>query len=212
MLREIKIIYYQLKGISLFVWLPFIVLYVVLPISHVRLYHICGNPIIVYYSIIEDMEFIVPLLSVWYVIFVLHHLVEQKGYELLYLEDKIKWKEMLLVYALFAVMLFVVFWGYTYFFPQLWLLYLKLLVVDLVYTCFTYASTYVTRKIILAIVCVLLYTSLSMFGNSDIFGLILYTNTEVCWDKIYCGQLLVYLFVSIIFAVIGVYANHRFAK
>ena len=114
MQNMIKSMYYQMKGISHFIWVPPIVLYILLTTIHYAVYSHNHDMDMLYNNILENAQYMIPLFSIWYVVFLLYHLVEQPGCELLYLTETLKlhnlivWIFILIVYILEAITAYLI--------------------------------------------------------------------------------------------------------
>lgn len=154
--------FYQLKGIGCFAWLPFIVLYLIMPLSHYVVYCFYQDIDELYQQIITDCQLYYPLISVWYVLFVLYHYVEEQGNEILYIEKKSKLLSIMFLYLAYILIMLPLFIIYTQFFSDLWWLYLKICVVSLLYVAIVYATSFLSKKIVVGVVVVLLYTLMTI--------------------------------------------------
>lgn len=212
MQNMIKSMYYQMKGISHFIWVPPIVLYILLPTIHYAVYSHNHDMDMLYNNILENAQYMIPLFSIWYVMFLLYHLVEQPGCELLYLTETLKLHNLILLYFIYVILMLPLFIGYTYLFSEFWWLYIKLCIVNLLYIMLVYAFTYIFRRIIPGILLVLFYTSMGFWGNLDIVESISYYSYDLnCgWNLFY--ELVPIFLVSIVFCFLGMRANYNFTK
>lgn len=208
----IKSVYYQMKGISYFVWIPPIVLYILLPAVHYMVYLKSNDMSEVYSNILKNAQYFIPLLSVWLILFVLYHFVEQSGCELLYVTETIKMHYIILVSLLFDILMLPLFVGYTYFFPEYWWLYIKLCVINLMYASFAYVLTYVLQRIIPTILWLLFYSSIGLWGDSNGIGIISYYTFDLMVGRMLFDELIPFMFTTIIAFFWGGIANYRFSQ
>lgn len=212
MQTKIKSIYYQLKGISYFIWIPPIILYILLPILHYTIYSHEHDMDMVYSNILDNTQYIIPLFSIWYTLFLLYHFVEQPGCELLYVTETFKLPNLLLAYLLYVILMLPLFIGYTYLFSEFWWLYIKLCVVNLMYTMLVYAFTYTFRQIIPGILFILFYSFIGFLGDSDGIGRISYYCYELNTGYTLFGELKPILIVIFLLFIWGLIANYYFTK
>lgn len=201
-----------MKGISHFVWIPPIILYILLPTVHYMVYLNWNDMGEVYSNILQNAQYFIPLLSVWYILFLLYHLVEQPGYELLYVTETIKLHHITLLYLFYNVLMIPLFIGYTYCFPEFWWLYIKLCIINLMYTLFAYTLTYMLRRIIPAILWLLFYSSIGFWSYSDGMGIISYFTFDLNTGWMLFEELVPFLVAIITLLICGVIANYRFTK
>lgn len=154
--------FYQLKGIGVFAWIPLIVLYVMVPLVYYLIYYLDQDMEVLRDHIITNCQLYYPLLSVWHVWFVLYHYVEEPGNEILYVKGKSKLASILFFYFVYIVMLLPLFIVFTRLFSDLWWLNLKICVVSLLYVAVTYTISFLTKKIVVSVVVILLYTLLTI--------------------------------------------------
>ena len=212
MQKKIKNMYYQLKGISHFIWVPPIILYILLPAIHYTVYSKEHDMDMVYGNILDSAQYVIPLFSVWYILFLLYHLVEQPGCELLYVTEIFKLHDLIMLYFLYGILMLPLFAGYTYLFPEFWWLYAKLCVVNLMYAMLVYSLTYMFRRIIPAVLCALFYTSIGFLGDSEGIGCISYYSYDlnVGWELFY--ELKPILAMILLLLGLGLIANYNYIK
>ena len=94
--------YYRIKGIGIFALIPVIILYILIPGISYSVYLTNQDMEEVYTYFVENSQYICPLFSVWLLFFILYHLVEQPGCEILYVDGIYKWSELFIPYILYA--------------------------------------------------------------------------------------------------------------
>lgn len=156
-------LWFQLKGIGVFVLVPVLVLYGLIPLINYLAYqfqiHVPGaGDGMLYDNILRMTQYFIPLLSVWWSLFVLEHYVEAPSHELLYLDHRLKLGELLFLYVAFLILMIPLFVVYTRIFPTFWWLFLKLAVLNLFYLASAYCIAYMFGKLLPAILLVLFYT------------------------------------------------------
>lgn len=173
--RNLKNIYWQLKGIWIFNLVPVLGLYVGIPLANLMAYSINHDMDYLYVNIVKQCQIFCPILSAWYVIFVLEHCIEEAGSELLYIRHRNKLPELLLCYLLFQILLLPLFVIYTGMFPDLWWLYLKLSVIQLLYLGLAYATAFLWRKITISTLIIVCYSiSTVMAATVEVQGISYY--------------------------------------
>ena len=173
--RNLKNIYWQLKGIGIFNLVPVLGLYVGIPLANLMAYSINHDMDYLYVNIVKQCQIFCPILSAWYVIFVLEHCIEEAGSELLYIRHRNKLPELLLCYLLFQILLLPLFVIYTGMFPDLWWLYLKLSVIQLLYLGLAYATAFLWRKITISTLIIVCYSiSTVMAATVEVQGISYY--------------------------------------
>lgn len=212
MKRLIMKSYYQLKGIGCLVWVPVVILYIMLPGTSYAVYSLFKDMDMLYSSILENSQYICPMFSVWYVLFVLYHFVEQPGCEILYAGGRCKLPELVFPYILYNLYMLPLFAIYGYLFPEFWWLYVKLCGVNLLYVGVVYAGAYIFRSIVPGVIIVLLYSVLVFMEGTGAVGNITYFS-----DEIHTGLALLFemipIFIMIgVMLMAGIFANQLFVR
>lgn len=202
--------YYQIKGIGIFCWVPVLILYIFIPCWSCSVYAGFQDIEEVYTFFVETSQYMCPVFSVWLPFFVLYHLIEQPGCEVLYVDKIYKCSELLVPYILYTILMLPLFGVYSWMFPNLWWLYLKLCVVNLLYLGIVYAFSYLFGQIIPGIIVVLLYSVLAFMEGSKNTGVFSYFSSVVNTGGKLIKELLPILVVSAILFLIGIMANKRF--
>lgn len=158
LIRAIRNLCFQIKGIGVFIFIPILGLYVFMPVKLQVEYIAYERLSMVYDLILKDTQFFIPLLSVWYTIFILHYCLEEPGHDLLYIRKRSKLLNVLIIYMIYLIMLLPLFAIYSRFFPEMWWLYIKIAIICLFYQSIVYFFSFLCGKIEPAIIVILLYT------------------------------------------------------
>lgn len=208
----IKRSYYQIKGIHYFVWVPVLVLYIIMPIGNYAVYCYKKNMDMVYGNILETCQYICPIFSIWYILFLLYHYIEQPGCEILYLNRICKLPDLIIPYAFYAVLMLPLFMVYTYMFPEFWWLYLKLCVVNILYVGMVYALSYTFKRIVAGIIVVLMYSVFVFMEGTKGGEGISYFSGELYTGFVLIRELIPVMTASVVLFGIGLLANYFFVK
>lgn len=200
---EILNTYYRLKGMGLFAVVPAIVMYIMIPISNCAVFQYFRDMEMLYQNIILLCRNAIPLFSIWYVIFILYHFVEEPGNEVLYISSKDKVKELIMPYLLYAILMLPLFFVYTRLFPELWFFYLKLCAVNLMYMTFSYAVAFLVHSISVGVICILLYTVYQMSVRMSDAAVFDYKDASLHLGVYAMHELVPFLVMSFIFLAIG---------
>ena len=207
---------WHLKGIGIYAWVPVVVLYLITPFLIYVQYKI-GERIgdghgALYSGIIKQCQHLYPLFSVWCMIFVMHEYIEGEGNELLYIQNKIKFIEVGILYVYYMLLMLPAFFIYCYLFHEMIWLYLKLAVICFFYMAFTYFLTYLTKSTVITFMAALIYTMIALFANyMKLSGLSYYSTILYTGSKL-LQELLPFFIWSILFFAAGLYCNHFLMK
>ncbi len=204
--------YYQMKGIGVFCWIPVFVLYILIPCAGYCTYFNFQDMDEVYEYFVETSQYVCPLFSVWFFFFILYHFIEQPGCEVLYVDGIYKLPELLFPYILYTVLMLPLFGVYGWLFSNLWWLYLKLCLVDILYAGIVYAFSYLFRRIVPGIIVVLLYSVLVFIEGNGNTGFLTYFSGEVNTGCKLIAELFPFLIMSVVLFMIGIVANKRFVR
>lgn len=208
MIKPFCTLYFQLKGIHLFAAIPILGLYLILPISHYIAYHFYQNMDMLYMNIINECQYLCPILSVWWIFFVLEHYVEEDGHELLYIGRRNKVVSLILLYILFLLLMIPLFVVYTSFFSDLWWLYAKLIIIQWLYMTILYCGSFLIGKINIPVIITLLYTICAIMGA----GGISYYQPIVSSGIEFVQEMRGFLLAGILLMATGCICNHFFPE
>lgn len=204
--------YFQLKGIGIFALIPLIGIYVLLPLSNWVVYLFYQDMDMLYTNIVKECQLFLPMLSVWYLLFILEHLVEEPGHELLYVGGWNKLYQLLFPYAAFLLLMLPLFFAYTYLFSKLWWLYIKLAVIQFLYLSVVYVLAFLSGKIIFCIMVVLCYGIYVIMSDSIGTEFLSYLRLELATGLELFSELKVELVISVLLLGVGVLCNYYFPK
>lgn len=160
-------VYYRIKGMGVFALVPLFVLYIIIPVTNYSVFCYFQDMDMLYFNIITTCQYLVPICSVWYVLFILYHFVEETGNEILYIFSKGKLIDLILPYLLFSVLLLPLFSVYTRIFPELWFFYWKLCAINLAYLAFSYFAAFLVNSISISVIGILFYTICEIMINRN---------------------------------------------
>lgn len=212
----IRGLWFQLKGISVFALVPILGLYGLLPFMNYLAYRFQSVPSVgenmLYDNILRMSQYFVPLLSVWWILFVLEHYVEEPSHELLYLDYRLKLGELLLLYAGFLMLMVPLFVVYTRIFPTFWWLFLKLAVLNLFYLASAYCTAYISGKLLPAILLVLFYTLYVIAESSTGFTEHHLLPLEEMIGPKFLEGMAAYILLDLVLLMIGGIANYFYPE
>lgn len=209
--KNMRNIYFQLKGIGLFVFIPIIGLYLLIPTVNYIVFWFYHDWDLLYDSILKECQYFIPLLSVWWSFFLLEHYVEEPGHELLYIDRRNKWFTLFLLYIGYLILMLPLFFVYTGLFPELWWLFLKLGIINLLYLAIAYATAFLTGKIVISVLGLLLYSIYVIAEESNFLG-ISYYNSLILTNGEFLHEMQGFVIATIIFFIAGVIGNHMFPE
>lgn len=204
--------YYQIKGIHYFAWIPMLVLYIVIPIGNYAVYCYKNNLDMVYGNILETCQYICPIFSIWYILFLLYHYIEQPGCEILYLNRICKLPDLMIPYIFYAVLMLPLFMVYTYMFSEFWWLYIKLCVVNMLYMGMVYAVCYIFKRITAGMIAILIYSVFVFMEGTNGREGISYFSGELHTGFAMLRELLPVMTESVVLFGIGLLANYFFVR
>ncbi len=204
--------YYRIKGMGVFALIPLLVLYILIPITNYAVFQYFQDMEMLRYNIVSICQYLVPICSIWHIIFILYHFVEESGNEVLYISFKDKLADLILPYILYAVLLLPLFFVYTRMFPELWFFYMKLCAINLAYMAFVYCATFMLNSISVSVIGIIIYTICEM---------IIHRNQNEGYDYFEEGQnfigfiqsnILPYVVIAIVLFILGKLMNKYLLK
>ena len=210
--KNIMNLYFRLKGIGITAFIPILGLYIFIPMINLCVYAFHKEMKYVLANILEVTQYFIPLLSVWWILFVLAHYVEAPMHELLYLKQRIKLGEVLELYGVFLVLMLPLFIVYTILFPELWWLYLKLVILNLVYLATAYCLAFLFGKRIPAVIAVVFCTAyIIMEYQTGLAGVVLMP-LQLLKGMEFMERMCGYLILIVVLMVVGSIANYFYPE
>lgn len=211
-IRLVRNMYFQLKGIGICVLVPPVGLYLLTPLSNWITYQVYQDMNLLYVNILKECQFYLPLLSVWYGLFILEHLVEEPGHELFYVGGWNKFFQLFLPYAGFLILMLPLFVVYTRLFPDLWWLYLKLAVIQFLYLTAVYLLAFISGKIVFCVMTVLCYTIYIIMGDTMGIGVLSYLRLQQAAGVALLSELKGFLIAAVVLLGAGLLCNYYFPE
>lgn len=199
--------YFRIKGMGIFALIPVLILYIFIPLINYAVYRYFENLDMLYDNVITVGKCLIPICSVWYILFILYHFIEEPGNEVLYIGKKGKLGELVFPYMVYLVMILPLFFVYTHFFPELWFFFLQLSMINFAYLSFAYCAAFLTNTILVSAVGILVYTiwDCMLNNNAQIF---IYKEAVENVGQFMKVIILPYIIVAFCFCVVGMIGNY----
>ncbi|MBZ9637734.1 ABC transporter permease [Clostridium sp. FP1] len=209
----IKITYFSLKNLKIYYFVPLIILYIFIPILNIGMVNLSGNIENAYVLVFSEAEKYIPILSLWWIIFVFKEYIEEDGNEILYcIEDsgKVKIHHISLLFAWYIIHVSVLFLIYSLFWDNVFLEFIKTVIQCFFFTSVAYMLMYTLKSTTISFMFLLIYELLSIFINSKSFNYIsIFENGEKISLQAIITKYSVFFIVGILFLIIGVYKNKK---
>lgn len=151
---------YHLRSIGFHSILPVLILDLLVPYMNYVEYRQSGPGDALYWSVLQYTQWLMPLFSVWWVIFTLREYVEAEGHELLYVcKNKCKIWDALILFGMMLLNEVLVFGVYGLFWmPAVFKEALRIICISVFYFGAAYFLTFLTRSLTAPLMALLLYT------------------------------------------------------
>lgn len=204
-------LFYHLKNIGGLSRVPMFVFIFLIPILNYMQYTRSGVGEELYLNIIRYGQWLMPLFSVWNVIFVLRESVESEGYELFYMtRHHLKKIDILGIFGMsftFITLLFIV---YGFIFPNMWFEYIRILSISFLFLNLVYGVTYLFKSITPTIMILILYVfgTIVVVDRYPVF-LLFYTLEAMTW-QLFRDYYLILVLVGCLFFLVGHYTSKKY--
>lgn len=203
----IKRLFLNLKIISYHAFIPFVFLYILIPILNYFEFKKYGVGEELYINILEYTQMLVPFLSVWIILFVFREYLESNGNEVLFIyNNKIKLIDMFLLFLFFIINLFVIYVFYIILFHNMFIEFAKMLCICFFYFGVTYSLLFATKSIPVTLMVLLIYTLYTLFYRipNSIFN---YYSTQAVSVELLISKYIPLFIFGIGFTGLGVALN-----
>jgi hypothetical protein len=193
------------KSVGLLALVPFLILNCILPAISLLTYRKYGADTGFHVIVIQFAQWLMPLASVWLVIFVLREYVEASGSELLFVcKNRCKLADMLLLFSLPMLNILAWFIVYSCMLPALFFEFFRIFGICILFFGLTYALAFWTKTIFVPLLALLVYTitSIVTYKNHMIFPL--YYTTEFLTGSIFLRGYLPLLGIGVTLIFAGV--------
>lgn len=161
-----------------------------------------------YLSILEYLQLLLPISSVWWMIFVLKEFTDSKGSETLSIcESKIRLPDMQRLFITAFINIVIVFVPLIKIFPNMKLELLRIFFICIFYFGFVYFLSYLTKSATVTIMWTLVYTigSMLLYTNKMMFPL--YFSLEIATQKILFSSYFPLAIIGAVMTLAGLLLN-----
>lgn len=206
--------FYHLKNLGFLVAVPLIILNAIIPILNYLQYSKDGISEELYVNILQYSQWFMPLLCVWWSVFVLRDYIEGEGNELLFTnQNRNKVADMFSLFLLSILNITVIFSVYTFLMPDMKYEYIKIISICVFYFGIVYCVSFITKSTTITLMLIILYTIANVYwGNTIKASPLIYYSAEHLTLKIYFSNYLPFLISGLILIFIGTIFNKKFLK
>ena len=195
--------YYRIKGMGVFALIPLLILYLIIPAINYSAFWYFRDMDMLYFNIVTTSQYLIPIVSVWYVLFILYHFVEQTGNEILYVFSMDKLTDLFFPYLFFSILMLPLFLVYTKLFPELWFFYGALLAVNFAYLAFSYFTAFLNNSISISVIGILCYTIFEIMIKRNLDDVYIYQEAAHHIGNYMRSCIVPYIAVAVVMLLLG---------
>lgn len=207
-----KTTYYQLKGIGVLALIPYVYVLFCVPAMQYYIWDSNKSYDVLYDSIIQTSQNIIPFFSVWNSIFLLYHFVEQSGNEVLYIGKRNKLADVVVAFLPYIVCMIPLFAVYSRFFRWIWMFYVKVVVLCFVLLMLVYALSFLFKNISIGFLCAVSFSIISVIMQGFIPMYVDYDESVFYFKNYVLIEICPYVMLAVLFLVVGKIANATYQK
>lgn len=206
-------VFLQLKGLRFSALVPPLVLFVVLPVLFIPLLEFFGPSEDMYRIVLQCIQTVMPFFSIWWIIFISREYIENDGNELLFtFKSKTLWREYLILFIFYLFLAFFEFLIFSYYYPAIWLEYVRFFCVAFMFFSGAYALMYITGSIALTFLVIMILIIINMTVPFQQPNPIYYICLLPFDRSIFLTVCLPQFIMAVILFIIGIISNKRFRK
>lgn len=211
---NIKLVYLSLKNLKGYYFVPIFVLYIIIPIVNIGMINMSGNINSAYILIFREAERFIPIMSIWWIVFVFKEYIATDGNEILYcIEEsgKVKLYYIALIFIWYIFHVGILFLIYGIFWDNIFFEFTKITIQSFFFSSLVYMLIYTFKSTDISFMFVLIYELLSIFVNSKLSNYIsIFENGKRITFQIITTKYLLVSILGILFLLAGVYRNKKF--
>ncbi len=209
-----KLVYYDFKNLRGYYFVPIFVLFILIPVLTAGMVKMSGSVGNAYFLVFREIEKYIPIFSVWWITFIFREFIEGEGNEVLYCTGKssgVKVYQVLTMFVWYIFHVSILFLGYSMFWDNVFLEYVKTVIQSFFFTSFAYMLIYVLRSTTISFMLLFVYELFMLFINSEIVKyLSIFQKGEIMAVDSFLQKYLLIIIISIMLIFAGVYKNKKF--
>lgn len=212
-MKRIHSILYQLKGLRFLFYVPFFLIYMVIPILCIQSYFAVGISDSLYQTIITFTQMLIPVMSVWWLILVFREYIESEGNEILFLYAKrIKLADAGILFCFFIITILPFYITCCFIFQNFIFEFIKIVMVCTFYFGFSYLLIFLSASIAITWMIVFIYTVANTIFYKDQAIFPLYYSLEEASLAGCLGFYLPLMLLGVLLLLLGVQLNKKWRK
>ncbi|MFZ3591295.1 hypothetical protein ACOI1C_19150 [Bacillus sp. DJP31] len=207
--------YLSLRNLKIYYFIPIFFMYLVIPALFFSEIAITGVGDILHLRVVETTQKILPLFSVWWIIFILREYIEGEGNEVLYVYEDLKRTKLLdilivfIIYSLKITPLFILF---SFFLDDMIFELLRVMIQCFFYSSLAYCLIYLTKSSAITFMFIMVYNFLVTYLNSSFVSKVsIFSNVSMSIDLFHEKYIYVFL-LGLVILLIGMIMNKYFYR
>ncbi|MBO5470213.1 MAG: hypothetical protein J6A03_10830 [Lachnospiraceae bacterium] len=209
---KLKLTYYRLKGIGILALVPFVYVLFCVPVINYSIWSSSGSYDMLYDNIILASQNIIPFFSVWNSIFLLFHFVEQSGNEVLYIDERNKFTDIVMSFLPYIVCMIPLFAVYSIFFRWIWMFFIKVSILCFAWLMLVYALTFLFGNISIGFICAMVISIVGVITPGLIPVYVDYRESVFHFKEYFLLEICPYAILALLFFLVGKLANDAYQK
>lgn len=202
----------QKKGMGLLFYIPLLFNWMLIPALAYFIYGRWGDEGMTYTEVLKYLQYFVPFLSAWWILFSFAEYVEDNGNELYFIQGRMRVYNTLAWLGVYLIVMAIPFLFYAEMISEFQIEYLRMAIECILFSCVTYMLLFLLASVPMTLVILLVYSIFSSLGALNTETVLIYYDIRVWSGELFAEKYLYLLLLSILALIIGAITNYRFRK
>lgn len=211
-IRGMRTLRMQKKGMGMLFYIPLLMNWVFIPMLAYLIYGHWGDDEMTYTEVLKYLQYFIPFLSTWWILFSFAEYVEGMGNELYFVQGRMRVYNTLAWLGIYLIVMVIPFLFYAEMISGFQIECLRMAIECILFSCVTYMLLFLLASVPMTLVILLIYSIFSSLGALNTETVLIYYDIRVWSGELFTEKYLYLLLVGILALIIGVITNCRFRK
>ncbi len=202
------------KSLGFLAYIPVLVINVLFPLISYAVYHRYGVGERLKMCIQEYGQILLPLTSVWWVMFAMHDYIEGEGCEVLYTSKvSTRFLDAIFLFVVSILNIMALFSVYALLIPSIQYEFIRITTICVLYFGLMYAFSYLTHSSAVTVSIIVMYTVFNIyygcFQAGEKYSVFIYYSTSEVTKNSLCKDCLPLLTIGVFLTTIGLILNRK---
>lgn len=210
--KEMRVLHMQKKGMGLLFYVPLVVNWGMIPFLSWLIFQHWGDTEQAYTQILSYLQYFVPFISSWWLLFSFAEYVEGEGNELYFVQNRMRMRNALEWMMIYVIIMLMPFLLYADMIRGFHTESLRMIIECAMFSGITYALLFLSAVVPITLVILLVYSTFCSLGAINTENILIYHDIRPWSMNLFTEKYIYLLLLSVVAFISGAVVNYKFQR